>query len=180
MIITISGKAGSGKSTVAKILSKRLGLRHYSVGDVMRQMSAEKGISLLELNRRAEKDPSIDKELDDRLIALGKKEDNFVIDGRLTAFFIPHAKFRIFLDADEKTRAKRIFDARRADERTLSFDETLKNVEKREQSEMKRYREYYGVDYAQKKHYTHVIDTAPLDIEGVLKKILTFVGGKGL
>ena len=175
MIITISGKAGSGKSTVAKLLSKRLGLTHYSVGDVMRQMASEKGISILELNRRAEKDPSIDKELDERLIQLGKKEDGFVIDGRLTAIFIPHAKYRIFLDADAKTRARRIFSARRADERNVTFEETLMNVKKREQSEKKRYREYYGVDYAQKKHYTHVIDTAPLDIEGVLKKILSFV-----
>ena len=53
MIITISGKAGSGKSTVAKSISQKLNLRHYSIGDLMRAMAREKKISLLELNKLA-------------------------------------------------------------------------------------------------------------------------------
>ncbi|MCH9028900.1 MAG: nucleoside monophosphate kinase, partial [Bacteroidetes bacterium] len=64
MIITISGKAGSGKSTVAKELARKLELKHYSIGDLMRQMAKEKNISLTELGKLAEKDDSIDKELD--------------------------------------------------------------------------------------------------------------------
>ena len=64
MIITISGKAGSGKSTVAKEIARKLELKHYSIGDLMRQMAKEKNISLSELGELAEKDDSIDKELD--------------------------------------------------------------------------------------------------------------------
>ena len=64
MIITISGKAGSGKSTIAKELAKKLKLKHYSIGDLMRQIAKEKNISLIELSKLAEKDNSIDKELD--------------------------------------------------------------------------------------------------------------------
>jgi CMP/dCMP kinase len=175
MIITVSGKAGSGKSTVAKTLGKRLGLRHYSVGDVMRKMASEREISLLDLNKLAEKDPSIDKELDDRLIRLGKTEDGFIIDGRLTAFFIPHAKFRIFLSADAKTRAERILKAKRADEQNETLAQTMKSMEKREESERKRYKQYYDVDYTDKKLYTHVVDTTTLGVEGVLSQILSFV-----
>ena len=51
MRITISGKAGSGKSTVAKLLSEKLNLRHYSIGDLMRAIADEKGLNLLELNK---------------------------------------------------------------------------------------------------------------------------------
>jgi CMP/dCMP kinase len=177
MIIAISGKAGSGKSSVAKAISKELKLRHYSVGDVMRQMAKEKGITLLDLNKLAEKDASIDKELDDRLITLGKTEKNFVIDGRLTAFFIPHADFRIFLDAPVKTRAERILSAQRKDEKHATLKDTITNIEKREESERKRYRQYYNVDYSDRKLYTHVINTEPLSLQQVVERIVGIVEG---
>ncbi len=74
MIITISGIAGSGKSTVAKLLAKRLGYRHYSIGDFMREMAKERKVSLLELSKEAEKGHSIDKELDEKQRELGKKK----------------------------------------------------------------------------------------------------------
>jgi len=64
MIITISGKAGSGKSTVAKQLAKKLNLKHYSIGDIMRKLAKEKNISLNELSKLAEKDKTIDLTLD--------------------------------------------------------------------------------------------------------------------
>src|SRR3989338_808503 len=104
MRITISGKAGSGKSTVAKLLSEKLGLKHYSIGDLMRVMAVERGLTLVGLNKLAETDKSIDFELDNKLKELGKAKDNFVVDGRLTAFFIPDAEIKVFLDADDKVR----------------------------------------------------------------------------
>ena len=39
MIIAISGKAGSGKSTIAKLVAKKLGLKHFSSGDFMLKIS---------------------------------------------------------------------------------------------------------------------------------------------
>src|SRR3989338_11659150 len=99
MIIVISGRAGSGKSTIAKALSKRLNLKHYSMGDLTRQVAKERGITLLELGKLEESDDSIDRAIDNKQRELGKG-DNFVIDGRLSAFFIPHATFKIFLVLD--------------------------------------------------------------------------------
>jgi CMP/dCMP kinase len=178
MIITISGKAGSGKSSVAKAISRKLNLKHYSVGDVMREMAKERGIPLLDLNKLAEKDPSIDKELDDRLINLGETQKNFVIDGRLTAFFIPHANFKIFLDAPVTTRAERILNAQRKDEKHATLKETISNIEKREESEKKRYKQYYNVDYTDKKLYTATINTEPLDLQEVVDTITSIVQKK--
>ncbi|MBS3097386.1 nucleoside monophosphate kinase [Candidatus Woesearchaeota archaeon] len=172
MIITISGRAGSGKSTIAKLVAKKLGLKHFSSGDFMRQMAKEKGISLLELSKLAEKDKSIDKELDERQIKFGKEEDNFIIDGRLSAFFIPKADFKIFLDADKKTRAERILKDARTEERGKSLEDIEKKIEERERSEAKRYREYYSYDCYDKSKYNHVIDTTNLAIEEVVKKVL--------
>ena len=162
MIITISGKAGSGKSTVANLLSEKLKLNHYSIGDLMRAMAEAKGISLLELNRIAEKDKSIDIELDSKLKELGQTKDNFVVDGRLTAFFIPNADVRVFLDADVKIRAQRILQDKRHQEESKSVKETLTKIKGREESEKKRYQKYYGVNYLDKRLYNFVIDTTKL------------------
>jgi len=175
MIITISGKAGSGKSTIAKLISEKLSLKHHSIGDLMRAMALEKGISLLELNKIAEKDKSIDLELDNKLKQLGKTKDNFVIDGRLTAFFIPNADVKVFLEADDEVRAERILNEKRKNEKTESLKETIASIKNREESEKKRYKKYYDVDYTDKKLYSLFIDTTKMNPAQVVDNVLKFV-----
>ena len=46
MIITISGLPGAGKSTVGRLVAEHFKLKHYSVGDLMRQLAKEKKMSL--------------------------------------------------------------------------------------------------------------------------------------
>ena len=178
MRITISGKAGSGKSTVAKLLSEKLDLKHYSIGDLMRAIASEKGLSLLELNKIAEKDKSIDFELDKKLKDLGRTKNNFVVDGRLAAFFIPNAEVRIFLDADDKVRAQRILKDKRQQEKSKNLKEAISSIKKREESEKKRYQKYYGVNYLNKRLYNHIIDTTKLTPNKVVGKIIKFVKSK--
>ena len=150
MIITISGTAGSGKSTVAKLVAEKLDLKHYSTGDFMRQIAKERNLSLEDLNRIAEGDRSIDTALDKRQQELGKNEDNFIIDGRLSFLFIPNS-IKIFLDADIKTRAERIWKdikirGLRKEERADTLREIIDEVRKREASEVKRYEKYYQIN----------------------------------
>jgi len=177
MIITISGKAGSGKSTVAKELARKLELKHYSIGDLMRQMAKEKNISLSELGKLAEKDDSIDKELDNRQIEL-KNEDNFVIDGRLTANFIPNSSLKVFLDCEDNVRAKRILKDERKDEDSKDIKEIIKKINEREQSERKRYKQYYDVDYYDEKLYDLIIDTTNISVNEVINKIIEKINKK--
>lgn len=172
MIIAISGKAGSGKSTVAKELAKQLKLKHYSIGDLMRAMARERKISLQELGKIAEKDKSIDKELDERQIMLGKTKDNFVIDGRLAALFIPNADIKVFLDCDDNIRAERIMKDERQDESSRDVKDIAKKIKEREESERKRYGKYYNADYYDKKLYDAVIDTTKIDAKTVVGKII--------
>lgn len=176
MKITISGKAGAGKSTVAKLLAENLNLKHYSIGDLMRAMAYEKNISLLELNKAAETDKSIDFELDKKLKELGKAKNNFVVDGRLTAYFIPNAEVKVFLETDDQVRAERILKHKRQQENGQDAKEILSSIRKREESEKKRYKQYYGVDYSDKKLYNFVIDTTNLAPDEVVEKIVEFVG----
>ena len=171
MIITISGKAGSGKSTVAKEVAKKLGLKHYSVGDLMRQLAKEKKMPLNELSRLAEKDKSIDMELDKKTVEL-RAADNFVIDGRLTAYFLPYADLKVFLDCDDKVRAERILKDKREDEKSKSLKELLEKIRQREKSERKRYDKLYSIDCYDKRLYNLIIDTTKLGVKEVVDKII--------
>lgn len=170
MIITINGRAGSGKSTIAKLLCKKLGFKHYSSGDFMRELAKERNMTLLELSELAERDKSIDEEIDRRQTALGKEQDDFVIDGRLSAHFIPHAS-KVFLDCEDETRARRILKAKRGDENNKNPDQTLENIKKREASETKRYLTYYSFNPYESSNYDLVIDTTNLTPDKIIAKI---------
>lgn len=180
MIITISGMPGSGKSSVAKLLAKKIGYKRFSSGDFQRDLAKERGLTIKELGDLEAKDPAIDMLVDKRQEEFGKKQDNFVMDTWLGAKFIPHSK-KIFLSADENTRAKRIFNdktnkQRMDSEKLESFEETKSNMIKRDKVNVKRWKRYYDFDYTDKKNYDLVIDTTNITIEQVVQKILDFVG----
>ncbi|MBI5065563.1 cytidylate kinase family protein [Candidatus Woesearchaeota archaeon] len=170
MKITISGNLGSGKSTIAKELAK-IGFNRYSTGDFMRKLAKDRGMTLLELSKIAENDKSVDKEIDDMTRNL-RKEDNFVMDSRLAFYFIPES-LKVFLKVTHEEAAKRIFnDIRPEEKENTSLEQTQKNITRRTESEKKRYKEYYGMDYTDEKHYDLVVDTNNKPVEEVLNEVL--------
>ena len=174
MRITISGTPGSGKSTVAKMLAKKLGYKHYSMGDFQREIAEERKISILELSKLEEEDQSIDQEVDQRQIALGREEDDFVIDSRLGYHFIPKS-IRVYLDADFETRAKRIMADTIRKENNVTLESTKEAIQTREASEKKRYKEYYDQDPNDRKNYDLIIDTTDISAEEAVEKIMKFI-----
>jgi len=178
MKITISGTPGAGKTVVAKDLAKRLKLKHYSIGKFMREIAKKKKYSLMRLSKLAEKSNIIDKELDKKQIGL-KYKNNFVIDGRVSFYFIPNS-VKIFLDAKFLTRAKRIFNDNRKGEHFSDLLKTEEEIKERTHSERKRYKKYYGVDYLNKKKYDYVLDTTKLTTKEVTDKIIKFIKKKKL
>lgn len=177
MIITISGMPGSGKSTVAKRLSERLKMKRYYMGGMRREMARKRGITLEHLNMLGEREEWTDREVDDYQSELGRKDDNFIIEGRTSFFLIP-SSVKIFLDVEFHEGVKRIFseikkDAKKRNEgefRTLG--EAEKAIRKRMESDKKRYRKYYNTDVFDKSHYDMVIDTTKLTVGQVVEKII--------
>ena len=173
MRITLSGTPGSGKTSVAKSLSRRLKLKHYSIGDLMRKIAKEKNMTLIQLIRLANKSDEVDKELDKAQIDL-KKEDNFVIDSRIGFYFIPNS-VKIFLDADFDIRIKRIFGSKRVEETYSDLSQAKKEIKERFDSEQERYRKIYDLDYLDKKNYNYILDTSNLNVEESTDKIIKFI-----
>lgn len=180
MIVTISGSPGSGKSTVARAVAKELNLKHFSAGDFMREMASERGVSLAELTALSEKDVSIDREIDERTKKLIGMDD-FVIDSRLAFHFLPGA-VKIFLKVDPKVAAKRIWkdvqEKKRTAEEFASEEAVLNGILSRQASEIKRYKEYYNVDFLDESNFDFVLDTSDLNIEQAVAKVLDFLRKK--
>lgn len=175
MIISISGRPGSGKSAVAEVLAEALGLDHVSAGDFMREMARERGLSILELSRSAERDIGIDHEIDARTRTLGETRDDFVIDARLAWHFLP-TSLKVFLDVRPEVAAARVYGAQRGSEHeNVDLVATRRAIEARSRSEAERYQRYYDIDYTDPAHFDLVVDTSDLDIAGVVARIRTFI-----
>ena len=170
--ITISGRPGAGKTSVGKLIAKRLGLRFYSMGDMRGQMAKERGITIEELNKLGEKEGWTDTKVDDYQKELGKKEDNFVFEGRLSFHFIPDS-FKVFLDVETFEGAKRIFNDPREDESKKKFvEEVAEAIKERVKSDSLRYKKYYNLDIFDKSQYDFVLDTTHLSIEQVVERVI--------
>jgi len=167
MLITVSGPAGSGKSTLAAALAERLGYDHVSGGDIFRDIAAERDLTPLELNRQAEEDDTIDRDLDRRLRTTARDADDLVLESRLAGWMAgEYADLKVWLDAPLGVRAARI-----ADREDKSVETASEETRARAESEALRYEEYYDVDIADLSIYDLVVNTArwgPAGVEGLV------------
>lgn len=174
---------GSGKSTVAKELSIALKMKRYYMGGIRREIAKRKGITLAELNKMAETDPTTDKEVDEYQLELAKTEDNIIIEGRTSFFFIPNS-LKLFIDVDFDEGCRRIFDELQDPEKAAgrnegdvkTFEELKRSLVERMNSDKKRYKKYYDIDNVYDKgHFDIVIDTTGHTIEQSKHKVLEAV-----
>ena len=156
--ISLAGDLGSGKSTVSRILTEKLGFDYFSTGAIVRAMAAERGLTVVEMNEYMEKRPEMDREIDDRLVALSDDPRALVIDSRM-AFHFVRDTFRVYFSTDIETSAARIMSDHRSEESFATVEETAENIRRRKASERKRYFDFYGVDCKDLHQYDLVVDT---------------------
>lgn len=174
-IITISGLPGSGKSSTAKGVARALGFEHFSSGDLFREMAAARGLSVEQINFAAEQQREIDLEVDELLKKIGKEKDRLVIDSRMAFHWIPDS-FKVFLDLDPETAAARTFahiqKEGRASQAASSLEEVRKKTLKRFESERKRYKNLYNVDFTDKSRFDLVVDTVANSLDQAIKIVV--------
>lgn len=174
MIITISGLPGSGKSTIGKMLAKKLGYEYFSVGELRGQMALERGMTIDEFNKLGEKEDWTDREADAKQAQLAAGQDKIIFEGRMSWHAIPHS-FKIFLTVDLAEAAKRVyhgFGNRPDEKKPASLAQAEKSLAERLISDKKRYRKYYGMDYTDHKNFDLVVDTTSIGKKQVLQLIL--------
>ena len=168
--ISLAGDLGSGKSTVGKILSRKLGAEVYSTGTIQRQIATEMGMTTLQLNQYMETHPEIDGKIDDGLRALEHSEKNLIIDSRMAWHFVP-SSFSVYMAADPFVSAERILKAGRESEPFSTVEEAVASISDRRKSEMFRYSHLYGVNIKDLENYDYVIDTSYIPPETVAEHI---------
>ena len=169
LVITVSGHHGSGRSTNAKYLAKSFNLRYISSGILFRERADELGISLEEMNIRAGEQPDFDNWIDGRT-KIESRNRGVVIDANLSAWMAEDPDVRIFVTCPFDIRVNRI-----ADREGRRIAEVEKETRIRENSERKRYLEYYGIDILDLSAYDVILNTSIFTIEGnsrILKCII--------
>jgi predicted cytidylate kinase len=167
--VTISGTPGSGKSTVAQLLEKRLGARYVYTGMVFRKLAQEHHMSLKEFGSYCEQHPEVDKEIDDYQLKALKKGD-VILEGRIAGWIayrnnIP--AFKIMLIADIDIRARRIVKREDGD-----VEQRKQEIREREKSEVFRYKTYYDIDVKDTSIYDLVIDTSDKTPEEIMDLVV--------
>lgn len=180
MIISLSGAPGSGKSTIAQMLADKLGWPRYYMGGLRREAAKKRGMTLTEYNTLGETDPLTDQEVDHYQRDLGQKEDNFVIEGRTSWYFIPQS-LKIYLDVNIEAGAKRIFsnlqqkNNRNEDDNLNSWQDVMASNRNRIESDKLRYKQYYNFEVYDPQNYDFYLGTTDLSQEQVFRAVYDYV-----
>lgn len=215
IIIAIDGPAGSGKSTVARLVAGRLGLLYIDTGAMYRaltlkatrrglnlkdegsliKLAGSTSIDLQEIDgnlrvyldsedvtssirtheltnnvRYVAKVPGVRERMVELQRALGRRR-GAVLEGRdIGTVVFPDARFKFYLDADIKERARRRHKDLIAQGDTISLESVERDVASRDESDMTR------SSGALKKSVDAVfIDTTDLTIDEVAGKVLSYI-----
>ena len=178
--ISITGDLGSGKSSVARLVcQQRPEYTYFSTGALQRELAAKKGMNTLDLNRASELSIDVDKYIDDFLrdIEAGRKGNaTYLLDSRLAWHFVP-SSFKVFLTVDPAEAARRVLNdkARSGEPTSADLPGTMDSLRERMESECRRFRHFYDIDYRDRGNYDLVIDTTSQSPQAVAEQILDAV-----
>ena len=165
MHITITGKLGSGKSTVAKKLVELYGFEIFSTGAILRAAAAERGMDVLELNKELSAKLDSDRSMDDLIdnttirVAAERKDDKLIFDSRMAWHFVPDS-FKVFVTVEPRVAAERVMKDPRPGEPAEDIDELCAELVERSKVEQSRFMQLYGVDYYDYNNFNLVVDSS--------------------
>ncbi len=172
VVIVISGQPGCGSSTTAKLLARKLKLKHFSVGDYNKSHASakaketDKSITFWKTRKGSSKKFHVDS---DELAKRYAGKGNIVIDGKLTVRMLKGLyDLSVWLKAPRSVRAKRY-----AKRDNTSIREASQKLTEKEKLERSNWLRIYGFDYFdQEKEADLVVDTSNKKPEKIVEIII--------
>jgi cytidylate kinase len=174
IVICISGMAGTGKSTLAKKLAEKYGLRYYSGGDALMALASEEGYDTskpgwwesvvgLKFLKQREGDAKFDRAVDRKLLEYAEKGNVFL--DSWTMPWLLKSGFKIWLLASMEKRAQRV-----AERDKITVKKALQVLKEKEDRTKAIYKKIYGFNLGEDfKPFDLVLDTDNLSAEEVFQ-----------
>ncbi|MCL2151360.1 MAG: cytidylate kinase family protein [Oscillospiraceae bacterium] len=161
MHISITGKPGSGKSTISNILKTDTGFQIFSTGALQREFALQHNLSTLEMNQLMTQDKNYDHLIDDTTtkISIEKKDVTIIFDSRMAWKFADNS-FKVFVTIDPLVAATRVMTNPRGDEEVYdNLEDAKQKMIERSKVENSRFMDFYGVDTFDYSNYDLVVDS---------------------
>jgi cytidylate kinase len=136
---------------------------------IFRERAVELGLSIEEMTRKATMDQGFDNYLDARTKEESRR-GGVVIDATLSGWMAEDPDLRIHLSCPLEERVRRI-----AEREGRALEEVDRETRFREENELRRFRELYGVDVEDLSVYDLVVNTGLFDAGGVARILKNFI-----
>jgi predicted cytidylate kinase len=165
MIIAIAGLTGSGKNTLGELLAEELEFK--LVSPTFKDLAKKEGIPLMEFHEKAENDPNIDEKFD--AVLKEQAQGDCVVTTWLGPWMV-NADIKIKVQASPEIRAERI-----GKRDGMSYEDALKHIQDRDESNRKRYKKLYGIDIEDDGIFDAVLDSGKNSPQELLKITLDLI-----
>ena len=175
--ITVSGRIGSGATTLAKNLSETLGWEFLDGGKILRKIQEEIGAGVEETSKRPD---HFDLEYEEKIKKTLKEEKHHIIQSHLAGFDaqdIPGV-YKIFVLCDDKEGNDKadIRIDRLVNRDGISVEKAKNELKERDFQNLEKWRRLYANNdqtwtYWDKKYYDLIINTFELNREDSLNAV---------
>ena len=165
--IAVSGLPGSGTSTLARALSRKLSWNYISAGEFFRRYQAIYHIPLWD---KMNVPKEVDREIDNDLIKLMSHNRHIICDGHYAGYLTRNLKnvYRILLTSDPEATYSRIT------KRQEISKEDKKEIIKRRKGLVDKFMLLYGEeDYLNPKFFDSILDTTNISAAKAFKIIFS-------
>jgi len=179
-VVCVCGMTGCGKSTVAKRLAEKYGLKYFSGGDALKALALEAGYKSAEkgwwetadgmkfLQQRMD-DSKFDKKIDEKLLELAG-QGNVVFDSWTMPWLLKEG-FKVWLEASPRVRARRV-----AGRDGIGVEAALKILKEKDKRTKVIYKDLYGFDLGNDfSPFNLILVTDELDVDEVFRAVCLVV-----